>query len=89
MTKLKFVFLSCLAVLIAKRIQYLSNNQFKINMSHVVKELAVPAGGASPRWVYHAISGNVWRIELLVVPTGTDPRTSSLIGFTMYIEEGE
>jgi hypothetical protein len=48
-TKPKLVLLSRLAVLLAKRNQYLSNNQFKINMSHVVKELAVPAGGASSR----------------------------------------
>jgi hypothetical protein len=59
MTEPELVLLSCLAVLIAKRNQYLSSNQFKINMSHVVKELAVPAGGASPRWVYCAISEDV------------------------------
>jgi hypothetical protein len=35
--------------LIAQQNQYLSSNQFKIYMSHVVKDLAVPAGGASPR----------------------------------------
>ena len=38
-----------LAVLITQPNQYLSNNQFKINMSHIVKELAVSAGGASSR----------------------------------------
>ncbi|KAN0113928.1 hypothetical protein V8E52_007236, partial [Russula decolorans] len=30
------------------RRRYLSSNQFKINMSHVVKDLATPAAGASP-----------------------------------------
>ncbi|KAI0276081.1 hypothetical protein BGY98DRAFT_1188012 [Russula aff. rugulosa BPL654] len=30
------------------RRRYLSSNQFKINMSHVVKDLATPAGGAPP-----------------------------------------
>ena len=38
--------LSCPAVLTAQRNQYLSSNQFKINMSHVVKDLAVPTGSA-------------------------------------------
>jgi hypothetical protein len=38
-----------LPCLTAKRNQYLSNNQFKVNMSHVVKDLAVPAGSAPPR----------------------------------------
>ncbi|KAN0118382.1 hypothetical protein V8E52_005358 [Russula decolorans] len=28
--------------------RYLSSNQFKMNMSHVVKDLAMPAGGAPP-----------------------------------------
>ena len=41
--------LSCFAVLIAYQNQYLSSDQFDINMSHVVKDLAVPAGGASTR----------------------------------------
>jgi hypothetical protein len=58
-------------------------------MSHVVKELAVPAGGASPRCVYYLISGDVSRIELPIVLTGTDPRTSSRTGSTMCIEGGE
>ena len=89
MTKPELVLLSHLAVLIAKPNQYLSNNQFKINMSHVVKELAVPAGGASPRCVYYSMSGDVYRIELPIVLTGTDHRTSSRTGFTMYIEGGE
>jgi len=30
------------------RRRYLSSNQFKMNMSHVVKDLAMPAGGAPP-----------------------------------------
>ena len=59
MTKSELVLLSHLAVLIAEWNQYLSNNQFKISMSHVVKELAVLAGGASPGWVYYAISEDV------------------------------
>jgi hypothetical protein len=29
--------------------QYLSSDQFKINLSHIVKDLAVPAGSASQR----------------------------------------
>ena len=33
----------------AQRHQYLSSNQFKINMSYVVKDLAAQVGGASPR----------------------------------------
>ncbi|KAF8492151.1 hypothetical protein F5888DRAFT_1731217, partial [Russula emetica] len=48
--------------------KYLSSNQFKINMSHVVKDLAVPTGGASPSdrnvsgdkfadWVYDVYRG--------------------------------
>jgi hypothetical protein len=47
------------AVKNAQRNQYLLSNQFKINMSHVVKDLAIPAGGALPRWVYYMISRDV------------------------------
>jgi hypothetical protein len=49
MTGTELVLPSCPVVLTAQRDQYLSSNQFKINMSHVVKDLAVPAGGASTR----------------------------------------
>jgi hypothetical protein len=35
------------------------------------------------------MSGDVYRIELPIVLTGTDHQTSSRIGFTMYIEGGE
>ena len=55
MTGAKLVLLTCIAVMIAQRNQFLSGNQFKINMSHVVKDLAIPAGGPSPRWVYHTV----------------------------------
>ena len=60
-----------------------------MNMSHIVKELAVPAGGASLRWVYYATSGDVKGIELPIVLTGMDPPISLRIGFTMYIVGGE
>ena len=36
-------------VLTAQQNQYISSKQFKINISHIVKDLAVTAGGASPR----------------------------------------
>ena len=49
MTKTKSVLLSCSAVSTAQWNQYLSSDQFKINMSNVVKDLAVPVGGASLR----------------------------------------
>ncbi|KAF8489086.1 hypothetical protein F5888DRAFT_1731195 [Russula emetica] len=48
---------------------YLSSNQFKINMSHIVKDLAIPAGGATSSdwnvsgdkladWVYDVYRGS-------------------------------
>ena len=49
MTRLESVLLSHIAILPAQRHQYLSSNQFKIIMTHVVKELAAQVGGASPR----------------------------------------
>ena len=39
------------SVLTAQRNQYLSSDQFKIDMSHVVKDLAVLVDGASQRCV--------------------------------------
>ena len=49
MTGTELVLLSCPAVLTAQQGQYLSlaSDQFKINMSHIVKDLAMLAGGAS------------------------------------------
>ena len=46
MTGMELV-LSVNPVLAAQRNQYLLGNQFKINMSHVVKDLAVLSGPAS------------------------------------------
>jgi len=51
------------------RHRYLSSNQFKINMSHIVKDLAIPAGGATSSdwnvsgdkladWVYDVYRGS-------------------------------
>jgi len=51
------------------RHRYLSSNQFKINMSHIVKDLAIPAGGAASSewnvsgdkladWVYDVYRGS-------------------------------
>jgi len=37
------------AVITAQRNQYLSSNKFKINMSHVIKDPAIPAGGSPSR----------------------------------------
>ena len=39
----------CPTISAAQRNQDLSSDRFKIHMSHVVKDLAVPAGGASAR----------------------------------------
>ena len=33
----------------AQRNQYLTSHQFKIDMSHIVKDLGLPAGGTSAR----------------------------------------
>ena len=41
--------LQLLCCLTAQYNQYLSSNRFKIDMSHIVKDLAVPDGGALPR----------------------------------------
>jgi hypothetical protein len=60
MTDIESVLFTCPAVMTAQRNQYLAGNQFKMNMSHIVKDLAIPAGGASPRWVYYIISRDVW-----------------------------
>ena len=38
-----------LAVITAQRNQYLSSNEFKINMSHVIKDPVVPAGSTSSK----------------------------------------
>jgi len=59
------------------RRRYLSSNQFKINMSHVVKDLATPAGGASPSdwnvsgdkfadWVYDVYRGSQENVRCMM-----------------------
>jgi hypothetical protein len=49
MTGTELVRLSYPVVLTTQRSRYLSSDQFKIDMSHVVKDLAVPADGTSTR----------------------------------------
>ena len=49
MTRTELVLSSYPAVFIVQWNQYLSSDQFKINMSHVIKDLAVPADGALRR----------------------------------------
>ena len=39
----------CPYFLTVQRNQYISSKQFKINISHIVKDLGVTAAGASPR----------------------------------------
>jgi hypothetical protein len=59
------------------RNRYLSSDQFKINMSHVVKDLAVPAGGASTSdwnasgdkladWVYDIYRGRQENVQCVM-----------------------
>ena len=59
MTGRELVLLMCRAVITAQRNQYLSGSRFKIKMSHIIKDLAIPAGGALPRWVYCKIRRDV------------------------------
>jgi len=74
------VLLSFFAVLTTQRNQYLSSNQFKINMSHVVKDLAVTAGGASPSHDWN-VSGDKFADWVYDVYRGSQENVRCVMGY--------
>ncbi|KAH9998782.1 hypothetical protein BJV77DRAFT_980510 [Russula vinacea] len=86
MTGTELVLLSCPAVLTAQQGQYLSlaSDQFKINMSHIVKDLAMLAGGASASSDWNA-SGDEFADWVYDIYRGRQENVRCVMGYIVNL----